>query len=70
MADRFALLRSANYPECNPNITTLMMAKWTFADVVPLLCDDLRIAVRKRLERCKEWTMIWVEKDQELKMKK
>jgi hypothetical protein len=42
---------------------------WTFADVVPLLRDELWIAVRKRLERCREWAMIWVEKDQEFKMK-
>ena len=33
---------------------------WTFADVV-FPRDELWIAVRKRLERSQEWTMIWVE---------
>ena len=80
MANRFALLRSANYPECSPTITKLTVGEWTvadmnpvnwtFADVVPLLRDELWIAVRKRLERWKEWAMIWVENDQEFRIEK
>lgn len=54
--------------EFSPTITILTVAEWTvadinavnwtFADVVPLLRDELWIAVRKRLERWKEWAMI------------
>jgi hypothetical protein len=68
VADRFELLRSANYPECSPTITKLTVVEWTvtdmnpvnwtFSDVAPLLRDELWIAVRKRLERWKEWAMI------------